>query len=57
MQQSGALLRLSVVRGMGVKLNMPCRILNTEPENGNLTVYHVDEKQVYLFKINEIEKL
>lgn len=55
LQQSGALLRLSVVRGMGVKLNMPCRILNTEPENGNLTVYHVDEKQVYLFKINEIE--
>ncbi|KZE79183.1 hypothetical protein AV654_17040 [Paenibacillus elgii] len=54
-QQSNALVRLSVVKEKGVKLSMPCRILNTDPPSGNLTVYHVDEKKVYLLKINEID--
>ncbi|WP_010492283.1 hypothetical protein [Paenibacillus elgii] len=54
-QQSNTLVRLSIVKEKGVKLSMPCRILNTDPSSGNLTVYHVDEKKVYLLKINEID--
>ncbi|MFE5318725.1 hypothetical protein ACFQ88_08455 [Paenibacillus sp. NPDC056579] len=54
-KQSNSLVRLTVVKGKGVKLNIPCRILNFDPSNGNVSVYHVDEKQVYLFKINEID--
>ncbi|MFB6366339.1 hypothetical protein ACFCP7_20170 [Paenibacillus elgii] len=54
-QQSNTLVRLSIVKEKGVKLSMPCRIINTDPASGNLTVYHVDEKKVYLLKINEID--
>lgn len=54
-RQSNTLVRLTIVKAMGVKLSVPCRILNTDPENGNVSVYHVDEKQVYLFNINEID--
>ncbi len=54
-QQNNTLVRLSVVKEKGIKLSMPCRILNTDQTSGNLTVYHVDEKKVYLLKINEID--
>jgi metal-responsive CopG/Arc/MetJ family transcriptional regulator len=54
-KQKNTLIRLSVVKGKGVKLSMPCRIINVDSENGNVSVYHVDEKQVYLFNINEID--
>ncbi|MCP3776449.1 hypothetical protein NLX71_24700 [Paenibacillus sp. MZ04-78.2] len=54
-QQNNTLVRLSIVKEKGVKLSMPCRIINTDPASGNLTVYHVDEKKVYLLKINEID--
>lgn len=54
-QANNSLLRLSVVKGKGVKLSMPCRIINIDPPSGNLSVYHVDEKKVYLLKINEID--
>ncbi|OXM84202.1 hypothetical protein [Paenibacillus rigui] len=54
-KQSNALVRLTIVKSMGVKLSVPCRILNVDPPSGNVSVYHVDEKQVYLFKINEID--
>ncbi|MCZ8513504.1 hypothetical protein O9H85_13890 [Paenibacillus filicis] len=54
-QQNNTLIRLSVVKGKGVKLSLPCRILNTDESTGNVTVYHVDEKKVYLFQINEID--
>ncbi|WP_079908316.1 hypothetical protein [Paenibacillus sp. 32352] len=54
-KQNNSLVRLSVVKGKGVKLNIPCRILNFDPPTENVSVYHVDEKQVYLFKINEID--
>lgn len=54
-KQNNALVRLTVVKGKGIKLSLPCRILNFDPPTGNVTVYHVDEKQVYLFKMNEID--
>jgi hypothetical protein len=54
-KQNNSLIRLTVVKGKGIKLSMPCRILNADESSGNVSVYHVDEKQVYLFTINEIE--
>lgn len=51
------LVRLSILKGKGVKLDIPCRILNHDPTNGNITVYHVDEKKVYTYRINEIDDL
>lgn len=53
--QNGSLVRLSVVKGRGVTLSIPCRILQYDEKMGNVTVYHVDEKQVYTFSIYEIE--
>ncbi|PZE21419.1 hypothetical protein [Paenibacillus xerothermodurans] len=55
LKQQNALIRLSVVKSRGTKLSLPCRILNVDEQGGNMSVYHVDEKQVYMFKINEIE--
>ncbi|WP_281885538.1 hypothetical protein [Paenibacillus sp. YYML68] len=54
-QANNILIRLSILKGKGVKASMPCRIINTDPPSGNLSVYHVDEKKVYLVKINEID--
>lgn len=47
------LIRLTVTRS-GQPFSMPCRILNFEEADQLLNVYHVDEKQVYSFKLNEI---
>ncbi|WP_136604136.1 YolD-like family protein [Paenibacillus dokdonensis] len=47
------LIRLTATRG-GQPTSMPCRILNFDEINQLLNVYHVDEKQVYSFKLNEI---
>ncbi|MDQ0896951.1 hypothetical protein [Paenibacillus sp. V4I7] len=52
---NNTLIRLTVIKGQGIKLNLPCRILNFDSSNQNVSVYHVDEKQVYLFKLNEID--
>lgn len=54
-KEHGTLVRLSIVKGKGVKLSMPCRILNYDAEMGNVSVYHVDEKKVYLLKLYEID--
>ncbi|CAG7631798.1 hypothetical protein ACFQI7_17510 [Paenibacillus allorhizosphaerae] len=54
-QNSGTLIRLTVIKGKGIKLSIPCRIISTDPASDNVTVYHVDEKKVYLLKINEID--
>lgn len=51
------LVRLTVVKGRGVKLNMPCRILNYDETMDNMTVYHVDEKKVYTVKLTEIDEM
>ncbi|SDT25451.1 hypothetical protein SAMN05444162_3570 [Paenibacillaceae bacterium GAS479] len=53
--EDGRLVRLSINRGKGVQLSVPCRIINLDEETGLLTVYHVDEKQVYTFSIGEID--
>lgn len=52
---SGSLVRLKVIKGKGVRLSMPVRILNFNHDNEQITVYHVDEKRVYLLNLNEIE--
>ena len=49
------LVRLTVNRGRGVKLSVPCRIINLDESNYNVTVYHVDEKKVYTFGLFEID--
>ena len=36
-------------------VNIPCRILNFDEERQYINVYHVDEKQVYTFNLNEID--
>lgn len=52
---SNRLIRVHVNKGMGVKLSIPCRIINFDEQQHNLTVYHVDEKQVYTFNMFEID--
>jgi hypothetical protein len=49
------LIRLNVNKGLGVSLNMPCRILNYDSDEQLITVYHEDEKQVHSFKLFEVE--
>ncbi|XEC96418.1 hypothetical protein AB6A23_07700 [Paenibacillus tarimensis] len=49
------LVRLHVNKGLGIKLSIPCRIISFNETNLTITVYHVDEKQVYTFSINEID--
>lgn len=48
------LVRLTANR-QGQHLDIPCRILNFDEEQQYINVYHVDEKQVYSFKLNEID--
>ncbi|WEK55280.1 MAG: hypothetical protein P0Y55_04235 [Candidatus Cohnella colombiensis] len=52
---SNQLIRLNINKGRGIKINMPCRIVNFDHANSLLTVYHVDEKQVYTVRMNEID--
>lgn len=54
---SNRLLRLHVNKGRGVKLDFPCRMLHLDPETRNLTVYHVDEKKVYIIRLNEVDDI
>lgn len=51
------LVRLTVVKGKGVKLSVPCRILNYDWLTDHITVYHVDEKKVYTYQLYEIDDL
>ncbi|MGO4547012.1 hypothetical protein AB4Z29_19690 [Paenibacillus sp. 2TAB23] len=53
--KNNTLIRLIVNKGLGIKLNIPCRIINMDESENIITVYHVDEKQVYTFRMNEIE--
>ncbi|MCR8643666.1 hypothetical protein NV379_13495 [Paenibacillus sp. N1-5-1-14] len=55
LKKSNTLVRFSVIKEKGVKLSIPCRILNYDPEQQNITIYHVDEKKVYLIQLNEID--
>ncbi len=40
----------------GKQVSMPCRIINFDETSNSLSVYHVDEKQVYNFNLNEIDE-
>lgn len=51
------LVRLTVVKAKGIKLSIPCRILHIDEAAQLVSVYHVDEKKVYSFKLNEIDDL
>jgi hypothetical protein len=55
--KNNTLIRLSIVKSRGVKLSVPCRVLNYEDATQNVTVYHVDEKKVYQYSLNEIDDL
>ncbi|MEC0089408.1 hypothetical protein [Paenibacillus macquariensis] len=48
------LVRLTANR-KGKHMEIPCRILNFDEEQQFVNVYHVDEKQVYSFMLNEID--
>ncbi|MDQ0494371.1 hypothetical protein [Paenibacillus brasilensis] len=54
--QDSTLVRL-IVNRYGGQRSIPCRILNLDHDNSLLSVYHVDEKQVYSFKMNEIDEI
>jgi hypothetical protein len=56
-KKNNTLIRLSIVKSKGVKLSVPCRVLNYEDTTQNVTIYHVDEKQVYQYSLNEIDDL
>ncbi|MRN53093.1 hypothetical protein [Paenibacillus monticola] len=53
--QNKQLVRLRTNRH-GKQVSMPCRILNFDEAANSLSVYHVDEKQVYTFNLNEIDE-
>ncbi|MFD2329858.1 hypothetical protein ACFSR7_11465 [Cohnella sp. GCM10020058] len=53
--KTSRLIRITVNRPKGDKLSVPCRVVNFDPDNELLTVYHVDEKSVYSFRLNEID--
>ncbi|AIQ28611.1 MULTISPECIES: hypothetical protein [Paenibacillus] len=53
--QNNQLVRLRANRH-GKQVSMPCRILNFDEGANSLSVYHVDEKQVYTFNLNEIDE-
>jgi hypothetical protein len=56
-KKNNTLIRLSIVKSKGVKLSVPCRVLNYEDATQNVTIYHVDEKKVYQYSLNEIDDL
>ncbi|MFD2117107.1 hypothetical protein ACFSTH_12155 [Paenibacillus yanchengensis] len=51
------LIRLVLNKGLGIKKSIPCRVLRMDEELQLITVYHVDEKQVYTFHLYEIEDI
>lgn len=50
------LTRIVVNNKNGKHQSIPCRILNFDRDNSIVSVYHVDEKQVYSFRTNEIDE-
>lgn len=54
-KKNNSLIRLTIVKRHGIKLSLPCRILNYDADLQHVTVYHVDEKKVYSFNLNEID--
>lgn len=52
--KDNTLVRLTINR-RGDRFSIPCRILKFDNDDQTISVYHVDEKQVYTFKLNEID--
>lgn len=57
LQEKGTLVRIVAVKEKGIRLSIPCRILRFDSDGQQLTIYHVDEKKVYSFNLNEIEDI
>ncbi len=55
--KNNTLIRLLVNKGLGITLSIPCRIINIDEQDQLITIYHVDENQVYSFRLNEIEDI
>ena len=53
--QNNQLVRLRTNRH-GKQASMPCRILNFDETAYTISVYHVDEKQVYTFNLSEVDE-
>ncbi|AIQ17011.1 hypothetical protein H70357_10340 [Paenibacillus sp. FSL H7-0357] len=53
--QNNQLVRIRTNRH-GKQMSMPCRILNFDEAANSISIYHVDEKQVYTFNLNEIDE-
>ncbi|MBP2002594.1 hypothetical protein J2Z69_003680 [Paenibacillus shirakamiensis] len=47
------LVRLSIERNRE-RMTIPCRILNYASDTRTINVYHVDQKQVYMYTLSEI---
>ncbi|WP_322903368.1 hypothetical protein [Paenibacillus campi] len=52
--ENSHLIRLTINR-RGERMSIPCRVLKYDNDDQTISVYHVDEKQVYTFKLNEID--
>ncbi|MGO4529366.1 hypothetical protein AB4Z30_09825 [Paenibacillus sp. 2TAF8] len=50
------LTRIVVNNKHGKHQSIPCRILNFDRDTNVVSIYHVDEKQVYTFRTNEIDE-
>ncbi|MCF7755573.1 hypothetical protein MHI48_09475 [Paenibacillus sp. FSL H7-0942] len=50
------LTRIVVNNKNGKHQSIPCRILNFDRDTSIVSIYHVDEKQVYTFRTNEIDE-
>ena len=53
--ETSKLIRININKGRGIKLSIPCRVLNYDADKQLITAYHVDEKQVYTVGLNEID--
>lgn len=53
--QANKLIRIHIRDNKGAQKSIPCRILNYDHETKLVSIYHVDEKQVYSFHTSEIE--
>ncbi|MCM3783246.1 hypothetical protein M3231_09695 [Neobacillus mesonae] len=54
--QAGRLIRIDIRTKNGESKSIPCRILNFDSSTKLVSIYHVDEKQVYSIHTSEIEK-
>lgn len=54
--KEGRLIRLDIRDKSGKGKSLPCRVLNFDAISKLVSIYHVDEKQVYSIHTSEIEK-